>query len=293
MTPDPSAFQTPIVELIPRRQSWRAYEARAIPPETKVRIARALEAPPRPPFGSEVRARLIELEGYQQEGGRKLGTYGIIRGAKYFLVGGVRQGDQCLEDFGYVFEWLVLLATDLGLATCWVGGTFQRDRFGQALGVGPDEVVPAISPVGFARPKRSVVDRMARWAASSKKRKPWSELFFEGSFDTPLEETTVGSYATVLEMVRLGPSASNKQPWRIVRESRPQDERFHLFLQRTKGYQGNFAVDLQRIDMGIAICHFALTARELGLTGGWEIHGPLTDFSLPDHTSYVATWVSG
>ena len=37
-------------------------------------------------------------------------------------------------DFGYVFEWLILRATDLGLATCWLGGTFKRGAFGQAVG---------------------------------------------------------------------------------------------------------------------------------------------------------------
>ena len=36
----------------------------------------------------------------------------------------------------------------------------------------------------------------------------------------------------VLEMVRRGPSASNKQPWRVVRAG----ERWHLYLQRTRGY---------------------------------------------------------
>ena len=28
--------------------------------------------------------------------------------------------------------------------------------------------------------------------------------------------------------------------------------------------------DLQRIDMGIAMCHFALSTAELGLNGSWQ-----------------------
>ena len=68
--------------------------------------------------------------------------------------------------------------------------------------------------------------------------------------------------------VRQGPSASNKQPWRILKSA----DRFHLYLQRTRGYRNVFTRmaqvdDMQRIDMGIAMCHFELTARELGLSG--------------------------
>ena len=47
-------------------------------------------------------------------------------------------------------------------------------------------------------------------------------------------------------------------------------------LLRTKGYgQGTLAfrllrlADLQRVDMGIAMCHFALACREYGLAGTW------------------------
>jgi nitroreductase len=91
-------------------------------------------------------------------------------------------------------------------------------------------------------------------------------------------------------MVRLGPSASNKQPWRFVRQA----SAWHLYLHRTPGYGKGISslsatADLQRVDMGIAMSHFALTARESGLEGGWHVDDP--GIAPPDeHIEYVATW---
>ena len=33
-------------------------------------------------------------------------------------------------------------------------------------------------------------------------------------------------------------------------------------------------IKLQNIDMGIAMCHFELTARELGFIGDWNVNDP-------------------
>ena len=90
----------------------------------------------------------------------------------------------------------------------------------------------------------------------------------------------------------MAPSASNKQPWRVVRRG----DDWHFFLQRTKGYgKGSpvFAVlrlaDLQRVDLGIALCHFELAAGELGLAGGWVLDAPDVG-SLAQSVEYIATW---
>ena len=49
--------------------------------------------------------------------------------------------------------------------------------------------------------------------------------------------------------------------------------------------------DMQRIDMGIAMSLFELTALDSGLEGKWEIDQPKIE--TPDNlTSYVVTWNS-
>jgi hypothetical protein len=133
--------------------------------------------------------------------------------------------------------------------------------------------------------------RFFRRIVGSATRLPWERLFFISSFDSPLSKNEAGAFAAPLEMVRIGPSASNKQPWRIVRDGSD----WHFFMQRTKGYRTQIAArvlglaDIQRIDMGIAMCHFELSARELGLQGGWLMRKPA--IAMPDDTTeYTASW---
>jgi hypothetical protein len=47
--------------------------------------------------------------------------------------------------------------------------------------------------------------------------------------------------------------------------------------------------DLQRVDIGIAMCHFDLTARQLGLLGNWVFHEPVIE-KTGDQCEYVMTW---
>ena len=51
------------------------------------------------------------------------------------------------------------------------------------------------------------------------------------------------------------------------------------------------AVDLQRLDLGIAMSHFELTAWELGLVGRW-VNQPPSMGSLPERIEYVQTWIT-
>ena len=132
---------------------------------------------------------------------------------------------------------------------------------------------------------RTLRDRVIRWGAKSRTRRPREVLFFNGRFSLPLSATRAGKFARVLEMVRLAPSASNRQPWRIVRDG----STYHLFLQRTPNYSGfTKSADLQRVDMGIAMCHFDLAAREAGFSGEWIDAEPSLD--LPELVEYIISW---
>ncbi len=92
-------------------------------------------------------------------------------------------------------------------------------------------------------------------------------------------------------MVRLAPSASNRQPWRIVTD--PDQNLYHFFLQRAKSYQPHKMglADLQRVDIGIAMCHFALAAQAFELKGNWTGDIPKIE-DLPQSTEYIVTWKS-
>jgi hypothetical protein len=128
---------------------------------------------------------------------------------------------------------------------------------------------------------------------NANRRLPMEQLFFANTFGNALTMESAGSYAQPLEMVRWAPSASNKQPWRIVQICNA----WHFYLQRTKGYgKGTllFSIlrlaDLQRVDIGIAMCHFELTARALGLNGQWEINDP--QIPILENTEYIVSWIN-
>ena len=180
------------------------------------------------------------------------------------------------------FSWITR-ATDLSLGTCWLGGTFTRSRFADRIALRADESLPAVIAVGHIADQPRWIDGLIRLGAGSDKRKPWETLFFERTFTDPLSREAAGPYAVPLDMVRAAPSASNKQPWRIVKDA----GRWHFYLQHTPNYKP----DMQRIDMGIAMCHWALTAQERSLQGEWAVDPPPIAIPDPD-TAYIATWLA-
>jgi len=282
-----------MIEAINKRISVRSYSNEPIGQEDRRKIMDMLQPPHTGPFVHQVRFSMIDSSEKNKDK-VKLGTYGFISGANSFIVSAIKEyqgktsgGEKALVDVGYCFEKIILNATNMGLGTCWLGGTFNRTDFAKSINASEDEIIPAISPIGYSRGRRTLREIAVRRFANANNRKPWEELFFEENLSTPLSRGVAGDYAVPLECVRLGPSASNKQPWRIVYQQ--QSGAFHFFLKRTPGYYGRLIgnVDLQLIDMGIAMCHFELSAREKGLIGTWEMVKP--DLNV-GNALYIATW---
>lgn len=245
------------------------------------------------PFGTDPRFRLIEPENYGELGSGRIGTYGIIRNAPAFVIGSTSPAPFAFVDFGYAFEWLVLAATANDLGTCWLGGTFDRSGLMASGTLLDGDIIPAVSPIGEPAERRSLVDAAMRTLAGSKRRLPWTDLFFNGAWDRPLEESEAGVWAGALSAVRVGPSASNKQPWRIVRTGRATSPEFHLFLDEDRPYNNAIkGVRIQEMDIGIAMRHFEVAALLLGLQGTWNrLAEPPVSYASP--LQYYATWISG
>ena len=73
-----------------------------------------------------IKMRLVLDDGDAFNGFRK--SYGMLSGVKsYVALIGKKDDYQTQEKLGYYGEWLILHATALGLGTCWVGGTFDRN----------------------------------------------------------------------------------------------------------------------------------------------------------------------
>ena len=124
-----------------------------------------------------------------------------------------------------------------------------------------------------------------RWAIKAAQRKDWNELFFKQGFSQPLTQAEAGEYAFPLEMVRLAPSAANKQPWRIVK-----DTNAYHFYEVKSIEDSKSKIDIQKVDIGIAACHFHLSVLEKGLSGRFErLSAP--DIQTPKNTHYIFSWV--
>ena len=116
-------------------------------------------------------------------------------------------------------------------------------------------------------------------------RKPYNEMFFEGTYGTPLSEAKYQELKDCLEAVRWAPSAVNKQPWRLVIDG----DKIYFFEHRDKGYKMANGMDLQKVDLGIAICHFDLALDEK--SSGHEIVIDDPGLELPEYTEYICTFI--
>lgn len=286
------SFSKSILQIISERYSCRTYSGKPINAEIQSQLVNFVHNLPPGPFHSEPHFHLVASTDEDSETLSDLGTYGFIKDAPGYIIGATKDGGKNLEDFGYLMEAIILCATDLGLGTCWLGGTFTRSTFADRINASETDIIPAVTAVGYPASIPRNLDAHIRRTAGSDFRLPWEKLFFNRTTLTPLSPDQAGEYAKPLEMVRLGPSASNKQPWRIVKG----EDGWHFFLRRTPGYLDQVFTklirieDLQRVDMGIAMCHFEFTARVLGLKGSWQIQEN-PSCQLDSEDEYLVTWV--
>ncbi len=214
----------------------------------------------------------------------KVGTYGAIAGCDVYLAGSIKteylKDDFTYIKFGEVFEKLILYITSQGFDTCWLGGTYNSKQAKETFKIGDDYTLFIVSPVGVRKEKDRVLDKIFSAVVKPRTRKEFGSLFFENDFNTPLNEND--KYATPLKMVQLAPSAKNSQPWRVLKNDNRYD--FYGNVKNLKGLSKAMAYN----DLGIAKCHFDLTAKELGFNGKWE---QISNYKNVDNLVYMFSWV--
>jgi nitroreductase len=271
------------LETLMERRSVRSYSGEALSAAHVALLEQAMaEEAGRTPFGNQPRFMLAGTGLFRSDRGGaagvesgagndlvsfRIGTYGVIKNPPSFIVGAVAAGPGAMLDYGYALEGIVLAATAAGLGTCWLGGTFDRGAVKDLLDLKDYEIIPAITPIGVPAGKRSLTERTMRFLAGSDTRKPWDQLFFDGQPGKPMDKASAGEWAPVLEAVRRGSSASNKQPWRVLREG---PDRFSLLFAEDKAYNKALGIPIQELDLGIAMKHFELAAQACGLPGAWS-----------------------
>jgi len=266
----------PYEKLIRERRSVRTYDERPLTTEVLQKLREQIDTITNP-FDIPVVFRLLDAKEHGLSSPVLVGE-SLYAGAK------VTPADHWNEAFGYSFEKLILGAQSLGLGTVWIGGTMNRAIFEKAMALENGEVMPCVTPVGYAAAKMSIRETLMRKGVKADWRMPFEELFFSGSWDHPLTAEQAGALACPLEMVRLGPSAVNKQPWRAV----VTGDTVHFYLKRNKDFAIGKSGDMQKIDAGIALCHFDLTAQDAGLNPRFLLSDP--GLPLEEGMEYIASY---
>lgn len=192
-----------------------------------------------------------------------VGKYGKIKGASCFVAFiGRTDSPHMNEKVGYTGEGIILEATAMGLATCWVAGFYRPEVAAEIAGAASNERVLAVSPVGYTSEKWTFEEKLMSAFGRSHKRKPLKELITGAPNDAFAER-----FYTILELARLAPSAVNRQPWRFYLE---QDG----ITVSTDNLKDTFNIP-KRLDCGIAMLHLEVACLKLGLKGKWEfLHAP-------------------
>ena len=263
-----------IVDTIQGRRSVRTFENKPMTPEDRAYVEGVIQSI-ETPFGAPVEFRLLDAA----EHGLKSP---VIVGAHEYVAAKVERVPGAELALGFAFECFCLRAAERGLGTVMLAASLSRKSFEEAMEVGPGEVMPVASPVGYPAAKLSLRESMMRKAIKSDERLPFSRVFFSGSFGTPLSPSDAGRFKEPLEMLRLAPSATNKQPWRAVVDG----DTVHFFEEHS--LKESALGDIQKVDMGIALSHFLLTAQERGLEGRFVTRDP--EAAAPKGTEYITSF---
>ena len=199
--------------------------------------------------------RLVLDNGDAFKGFRK--SYGMFSGVKNYI-GLIGNKNDVLnnEKLGYYGELLILNATNLGLGTCWVGGTF--DRRSCPFNLADGESIICVITVGKVSPELSGKEKFIRKLAN-RKSKSFDEMY---QSDEPVPEWFISG----MESVMLAPSAVNRQP--VV---------FNYSDGNVTASVKDIAGEGYALDLGIAKLHF-----EIGAGGGTWDFGNGAGFVIED-----------
>ncbi len=232
-------------EAVQTRISCRSYEDRLIEPEILAKLTACIDA-----LNAESGLR-FQLFTASEKGQSIIKMSPAMFSGPVYTFAALAGGEDPLssEKVGYYGEKLVLYATQLGLGTCWVAGTYDRNSI--AVDVPEGEKVWDVIPMGYATDKIPVKQRMIRAAIRRSDRKPEQFLESDTAYADAPEWIRKG-----IEAVLKGPSAVNQQPVNIVYKDGK------VFAKIWKDGRG-----LQYNDLGIAKTQFETGAAEAGVEG--------------------------
>ena len=234
-----------ILQLARERRSVRTFTPEPLSKE-QLETIRGHVASIREPFSGRVSFKLLDADRFSL-------SSPVVKGAKQYIAICAKKSENAELAAGYAGEDLFLFLCGMGIGTVWIGGTMDRAAFEKASALKEDEIMVCITPAGCPA-KMSLRENMMRKGVKADQRKKTEEIFEDRC---PVDHSLAQDvYRDAVEAVRLAPSAVNRQHWYIIHDQNG----FHFFLKRSM--KKSDSLDMQKVDMGIALYHFCAVLDE-------------------------------
>lgn len=190
----------------------------------------------------------IELHGPCEDAGREVGiSSSMFSGTFHYYVSISSEVNYLAQEcYGWYAEEIVLLASHMGLGTCWVAGTYKKELLEDTALEGQRH--DAIIPIGYEKEKTPLKQRTIRKTLVSRNKKPQKIIDTDVNFNDLPDWIKKG-----LDAVIDGPSAINLQPVSFSYKEGVLRAHFDESVRRWEA-----------VDFGIAKLHFHLAAGEIG-----------------------------
>lgn len=153
--------------------------------------------------------------------------YGFIKNCNNYIIMGGKDNELLEEKVGYFGEELVLKLLDLGIHSCFVGGTYKKKKVKNELKDGYRNVL--VLAIGYGENNGKLA-----------KTKTFDDISI--SKDVP------DWYKKGIELVLLAPSALNQKKWEFE------------FIAPNQVRIKSFGIHFPKVDLGIAKYHFEIGA---------------------------------
>jgi len=213
-------------EYILKRKSIRKYDMVSLDTDTINDIEKYIETIK--PYDSSIKTQTYILNDEKQIAGLFK-----IKAPHYISITSEKK-DNYLINAGYILEQLVMYLTEKGIGTCWLGAAKPTAV------ISKDNTFDYVVMIALGKSNESIY----RKDVSQLKRKDISEI----------SNLTVTN--SIMEAVRLAPSASNQQAWY-----------FEMKENEISVYCKNVIILMDRmakIDIGIALAHIYIEAQYQG-----------------------------
>ena len=218
-----------LFQHIVKRKSIRKYKMDTLPEETINEIANRVKT--LTPLQGDLKTEITLLPHDAVKG------LLAIKAPHYLLIFSENKKGY-LENAGYMLQQMDLYLSSIGLGTCWLGMAKPTSGFNN------------VSPLPF------VIAMAVGTPAEPVHRN--SEAEFRRKLKVEICSTPYHSH--IIEAARLAPSATNSQPWRF----RTTPDAIHAYRMNVNLLKAWLYERMNKIDMGIALCHLQLAAEAEG-----------------------------